>query len=259
MRLEVKDLAVRYGAHTVLDHVNLTLETGQWLMLCGPNGAGKSTLVKAIAQSAPYTGGVFIDGRDAGRMKPAHLAREVGVLSQYNEVGYAFTVEEVVSLGRYAHARGLLGGGDPQGAQKIEAALSATGMTALRRQSMLTLSGGEMQRAFLSQVLAQEPRLLLLDEPSNHLDLAYQKQLFALIGTWLKTPGRAAISVVHDLNLALRYGTHALLLDHGRRVASGETRRVLTRENLQKVYGMDVYGWMREMLGQWKDERDAKE
>ena len=126
-----------------------------------------------------------------------------------------------------------------------------TGMTALRRASVLTLSGGELQRAFLAQVFAQNPRLLILDEPANHLDLVYQKQIFSLIGQWLREPGRAVLSIVHDLSLALRYGTHATLLDGGRCVAQGTAREALAPEHLEKVYGMDVRGWMRELLGEW--------
>ena len=124
-------------------------------------------------------------------------------------------------------------------------------MTELRRASMLTLSGGETQRTFLAQVFAQNPQVLILDEPANHLDLKYQQQIFSLIREWLKEPGRAVMSVVHDLSLARKYGTHALLMHHGEAVARGTAEDVLTPENLRRVYDMDVYGWMREMLAQW--------
>ena len=104
---------------------------------------------------------------------------------------------------------------------------------------------------FLSQVFAQDPQLLILDEPANHLDLVYQKHIFSLISDWLKTPGRAVISVVHDLSLARRYGTHAVLMKDGCCAAQGTIAETLTGENLQAVYDMDVYAWMREMLEQW--------
>ena len=125
-------------------------------------------------------------------------------------------------------------------------------MTELRRSSVLTLSGGELQRTFLAQVFAQNPQVLILDEPANHLDLVYQKHIFSLIAEWLKEPGRAVLSVVHDLSLARRYGTHAVLMNHGKCVTQGEINDVLTPENLRSVYDMDVYGWMHEMLEQWK-------
>lgn len=250
--LRLEQVRVKYGERTVVDGVSLSLERGQWLMLCGPNGAGKSSLVKAIAQGVGYQGRIALDGQDVRRVRPRQLARRVGVLSQTHQVGYAFTVEEVVALGRYAYARGPLLGADREGAAQVEKALQETGMAPLRHQSMLALSGGEMQRAFLAQVFAQDPALLILDEPANHLDLVYQKQIFSLIGDWLKGGDRAVISVVHDLSLARRYATHALLMQEGRAVAQGPAEQVLSRENLKLVYAMDVYAWMSELLGQWR-------
>jgi iron complex transport system ATP-binding protein len=175
------------------------------------------------------------------------------VLSQNHFVGYAFSVEEVVRLGRYAHRGGLFSARKPEDEAAVEEALERTGLAPLRRQSVLTLSGGELQRTFLAQVFAQNPRYLLLDEPTNHLDLVYQKQIFKLIAEWLKTPGRAVVSVVHDLSLAKAYGTQALLLHHGKTVAYGEVQPVMSPENLNAVYDMDVADWMRTMLGQWTD------
>ena len=251
--LELENITVRYGDHTVVDNLSLTLHEGQWLMLAGPNGAGKSSLIGAVSQAVPSRGVMRLDGQDLRRMKPAHVARKIGVLAQKNSVGYDYTVEEIVSLGRYAHASGFLSGRDHGGAASVDRALELTGLTDLRHASVTALSGGEVQRTFLAQVFAQEPQLLMLDEPANHLDLVYQKHIFTLIGEWLKQPGRAVISVVHDLSLARRYGTHAVLMHQGEAVAQGETASVLTPANLQFVYGMDVAGWMREMLGQWAE------
>jgi iron complex transport system ATP-binding protein len=130
-------------------------------------------------------------------------------------------------------------------------------MAAQRNQSVLTLSGGELQRTFLAQVFAQNPSLLLLDEPSNHLDLIYQKQVFMLIRDWLKTPGRAVLSVVHDLSLARAYGTRAVLLKDGQVIAQGSIPDVFGSQPLEKAYSMDVYAWMRKMFGQWTAAADA--
>jgi iron complex transport system ATP-binding protein len=125
-------------------------------------------------------------------------------------------------------------------------------MEPFRTQSVLTLSGGELQRTFLAQLLAQDPELLILDEPTNHLDLVYQKQIFELITGWIETTGRSVLSVVHDINLARAFGTHAVLLDRGRIVDAGESAAVLTAENLSKVYSMDVAAWMRRLLAHWQ-------
>ena len=251
--LTAENVTVRYDRHTVVDKVSFRLEEGQWLMLIGPNGAGKSSLIHAITQGVPYTGQIALEGRDVRTYKPAQLARRIGVLSQQHSVGYAYSVEEVVGLGRYAYSAGFLSGRDDEGPAKVEQALDITGMNALRHASMLTLSGGEMQRAFLAQVFAQDPSILMLDEPANHLDLVYQKHIFSLIRDWLKTPGRAVLSVVHELSLARRHGTHAVLMHQGRCAARGPVDEVMTPEQLRAVYGMDVYAWMRRMLACWQE------
>ncbi len=250
--LKAEHLTVRYGDHTVVDDLSFSLQEGQWLMLVGPNGAGKSSLIEAIAQGVPYAGSIQLHGRDIRRFRPQQLAQQLGVLSQRNAVGYAYTVDEVVKLGRYAYTSGIFSHHDKDGQSQVEQALQLTGLTELRHASVLTLSGGELQRVFLAQVFAQDPRLLILDEPANHLDLVYQKHIFSLIAEWLRQPGRAVLSVVHDLSLAKRYGTHAVLLNQGRCAAQGEISAVLTPDNLHRVYGLDVYAWMNEMLSQWE-------
>ena len=250
--LKGNHITVRYGDSTVVDDLSFELQEGQWLMLVGPNGAGKSTLIGAISQGVPYTGDIALEGEDIRRCKAAKRARKIGVLAQKNSVGYGYTVEEVVRLGRYAYTSSFLSTRDDGGKAQVERALELTGLTDFRHTSVLTLSGGEMQRTFLAQVFAQDPQILILDEPANHLDLVYQKHIFSLISEWLKTPGRAVMSVVHDLSLARRYGTHAVLMNHGKCAAQGEIGSVLTPENLCSVYSMDVYAWMQDMLAQWQ-------
>ena len=250
--LKAENITVRFGERTVVDHLSFHLHEGQWLMLVGPNGAGKSTLIETISQGVAYTGNILLEGKDIRRFKAAQLARKVGVLAQKNAVGYAYTVDEVVGLGRYAYRQSFLSARDDGGKDQVERALSLTGLTNLRHASVLTLSGGELQRTFLAQVFAQNPQILILDEPANHLDLKYQQHIFSLISDWLKTPGRAVISVVHDLSLARKYGTHAVLMNQGKNISQGKIDEVLTQDNLKTVYDMDVYGWMRDMLEQWR-------
>ena len=252
--LTVKDLTVRYGRLTIVDHVSFSVGRGQWLMVVGPNGAGKSTVVSAVSQTVPSGGQVLFDGMDIAKMKRRELARCIGVLTQSHYVGYGFTAEEVIRLGRYAHSQGLLGRGDGDGEEKVQAAIRRTGLESLLKQSVLTLSGGELQRTFLAQLLAQDPRLLILDEPTNHLDLVYQKEVFALVREWLTEPDRAVISVVHDLSLAKAYGSHALLMDKGHVAAQGTVDEVLPPERLNDVYRMDVGEWMRGLFGQWMED-----
>lgn len=252
--LELKRLTVQLGAKKIVDGLSFSVSEGQWLMIVGPNGAGKSTVLRAVTQGTPYTGEILFEGTRVSSMKPAVRAQSIGILAQNHFVGYSFTVEEVVRLGRFAYSAGLFGRQQTDDRAMVERAITMTGLQDKRSQSVLTLSGGELQRTFLAQVLAQDPKLLLLDEPTNHLDLIYQKQIFALVSRWLQTPGRAVVSVVHDLSLARAFGTDALLIDHGRAVACGPAAEVLSKKHLDPVYGMDVGAWMRGLYGQWTEK-----
>ena len=251
--LAIEHLSVRYGSFAAVDDLSISVSEGQWLMIVGPNGAGKSTALNAVAQGVPYTGSIRFDGKDLKKTDAAARARAIGILSQNHYVGYAFSVEEIVSLGRYAHRGGLLSRRRAEDAAAVEEALERTGLSDLRRQSVLTLSGGELQRTFLAQVFAQNPRLLLLDEPTNHLDLVYQKTVFSMVSEWLKTPGRAVVSVVHDLSLARAFGSDVLLMHHGKAVAYGKAQEVMRPQILNAVYDMDVAEWMRGLLSQWNE------
>ena len=236
--IELKHLGKIYssasGSVEALKDVNLTIADGEIFGIIGLSGAGKSTLVRCInLLERPTQGEVLIDGKDLTQLPHKQLLlarRSIGMIFQdFNLLEQRTVLKNVLFP------------------------LELTGMKLLRKRSLLELSGGEVQRAFLAQLLAQEPEILLLDEPANHLDLVYQQNLFSLIGQWLQTPGRAALSVVHDLSIARRYGTHAVLMNEGRAVAQGPIEAVFTPENLQKVYSMDVYGWMNDLYALWQE------
>ena len=254
--LEVAGLTVRFGHHTIVDNVSFSVKEGQWLMIVGPNGAGKSTIINAAAAGTLSEGKVILCNKDIKQYKPHERARVIGVLSQMNQVGYAFTAEEIIRLGRYAYAPSIFSRQTDDDNLFISRAIEMTGLQPFLKQSALTLSGGERQRVFLAQLFAQNPSLLLLDEPSNYLDLVYQKQIFTLLKEWLQTPGRAIISVVHDLSLAMAFGTHALLIDKGRVKASGLIGDVLTAGFLDEVYSMDVFNWMQGLMSYWQQARN---
>ena len=250
--LKVSNLGVKYGDTVIVDNVSFEISAGNWLMIAGPNGAGKSTIVGAIAGGVPYTGKISCLGKDIKTYKPHNYARLIGVLAQKYSVGYSFTVEEVIRLGRYAYSHGIFAGDSDADDDAINLAIERTGLEQFRSHSVLTLSGGELQRTFLAQIFAQNPQILILDEPTNHLDLVYQKQVFELIGEWLKEPDRAVISVVHDLSLAKAYGNSALLLKNGKSFGFGEIDEILCTKRLDAVYDMDIYAWMKTMLAQWE-------
>jgi iron complex transport system ATP-binding protein len=252
--MKIKDLTVDISGLRLLDQVSLSVcENDRW-MIVGPNGAGKSTLIKAIAQSIAYQGEVSFAEQDLARLSSKQRAKLIGVFTQNNQINYGFKVEEVVSLGRYAYSKGAFGAKTAVDREKVEEALSLTGLSSKRQQSMLTLSGGELQRVFLAQLLAQDPKVLLLDEPTNHLDIQYQQQLQAILNAWAQQKGRAVIAVVHDLSLACLFGNKLLLLNKGRRIAEGPPNSVLKPENLHQVYEMDIYAWMQALYEPWQNE-----
>jgi len=217
----------------------------------GPNGAGKSTLVNAIVQGTPYTGKVFFEGEDVKGLKSTQLAHKMGMLMQNHYVGYDFTVEDVVSLGRYAHTKGIFAIHSDEDKAHIADAVKRCGLEDMLDQSVLTLSGGELQRTFLAQAFAQDPQLLILDEPTNHLDLVYQKRIFELIDEWLQDSSKAVLSVVHDLSLARAFSSRVMLMCKGELVALDTPEKALSDERLQEIYGMDVNAWMRSLYSQW--------
>ena len=250
--LEVKNLSVRYGDRQIVKNASFTVQSGEWLMISGPNGAGKSTLLAGLMHSVPFTGDIRFDGQSLSVLKPRQRALKLGLLAQRFSAGYAFTVEEIVRLGRYAY-HDALSGFDEADEQAVNKALHDTGTYALRRHPISKISGGELQRTFLAQLFAQNPKLLLLDEPSSHLDLTYQKQILSLISDWLKQEDRAVISVMHDLAIARRFGTRVLLVDHGHIKADAAPGKALSPALLSEIYGMDVAAWMQSLYGVWTD------
>jgi iron complex transport system ATP-binding protein len=161
-------------------------------------------------------------------------------------------VRDVVTLGRYAHRKGLFSGLSKEDEDHIARAMEMTGMINFADASIQRLSGGELQRVFLAQLFAQDPSVLVLDEPTNNLDLSYQIALFDLINEWVEKGGKAVISVIHDLNMVYKYATKALLMKDGARHAYGIPEEVLDADNLNDVYAVDIAGWMRGLLRHWE-------
>ncbi|MDO4484756.1 MAG: ABC transporter ATP-binding protein [Clostridia bacterium] len=250
--LKANHVSVLADGKAIVSDASLTLREHEWLMLLGPNGAGKSTLLSALSGTVPFTGEVEILGRKLERCKPSWLACHLGVMMQQTTLSAAFTVEEVTAMGRYARRRSLFSPADDGLAGAVDRALAATGLEHKRHQSVLTLSGGERQRLLLAQVFCQDPDILLLDEPANHLDLEHQKALLTLIDHWRRQQGKAVLSVVHDLSHARRFADRVLLMEDGQVVAAGNPEEVMTDENINRVWHFDAAGWLRELAGCWQ-------
>jgi iron complex transport system ATP-binding protein len=250
--LKVDKISVCINDKSIIKNISFEIFEHEILMIIGPNGAGKTTLIKAIMQNAKHSGAAYLNGKNIANISAKEIAKQIGVLTQKHSQQFSFTVYEVVSLGRYAHKTGMFSRMNKEDLEKIDNALRLTGTYRLKDRSVLTLSGGELQRIFLASVFAQDPKILILDEPTNHLDLQYQIGIFDTLKEWVKGEGRSVIAVVHDLNVVYTYGTKALLMNEGLVYAYGNVEEVLNRENLKKVYEVDVALWMQNLLKHWR-------
>ncbi|MCC6237068.1 MAG: ABC transporter ATP-binding protein [Dehalococcoidia bacterium] len=237
--VEFQRVRVRLGGSAVLDGASLELRAGELLGIIGPNGAGKSTLVRAATGIVPLEEGeVLIEGRALRSYSSQALARRVAVVQQLPEAPPTMTVAELVTLGRTPHL-GFLTRESSRDRAIVAEAMERAGCVALAERALGTLSGGQRRRAFVARALAQEPAILLLDEPTANLDPHAQAELCLLLRS-LVHDGVAVLAVVHDLTLAAAYCDRLVLLDSGRVVASGRPAEVLTEPRLRDTYGVLV-------------------
>jgi iron complex transport system ATP-binding protein len=229
-----------YGAAPVLCDVSLALARGEMVALLGRNGAGKSTLLRLLSGVlTPSGGAVCLDGVPLACLGRRQIARRLGVVPQEVHVPFAFTVREVVALGRTAHVP-LLHGESTRDRHAVERALHLLELEPLAARPYNGLSAGERQRAVLAMALAQEPRVLLLDEPTVHLDLAHQLSVLELVRGQNRSEGLAVLAAVHDLNLAALFFDRLVLLKDGHIVADGPPAAVVTAEAVHDVFGTAV-------------------
>lgn len=220
----------------MLRDVALDVAAGTWTGVLGPNGSGKTTLLRAISGAIPYAGRLELWGRDVRAWTPQALARRLAFVRQALPLTFAFKVEELVLLGRAPH-RGWLEAYTQEDRARVRQALEQVDLGGFAGRSALSLSGGERQRALLAQALVQEADLLLLDEPTTHLDVHYQFELMARVRA-LVDAGRTVLSVFHDLEQAARYADRLIVLHNGRLAASGSPRDVLTERCIASVFQM---------------------
>jgi iron complex transport system ATP-binding protein len=235
-RVEVVGLSARYGRIPVLDTVRLTVEPGGWLAIIGPNGSGKSTLLRSILGFHPHEGLVRIDGRSTTGMPRRERARCLAYAPQTPVLPEGVTTRDYVGLGRTPH-RPLLAAPRAVDRQVVGDVMARLGLDLLAGRQLTTLSGGEQQRAVLARALAQQPRVLLLDEPTAALDLGHAQQVLDLVDGLRRQDGLTVLSTLHDLTLAGQYADRLALLSGGRVVAEGAPAEVLTSGALRRHYG----------------------
>ncbi|MDH4101768.1 MAG: ABC transporter ATP-binding protein [Thermoleophilia bacterium] len=237
--IELKDVTVVLGGRPVVDGIDASVAKGEWLALIGPNGAGKTTLLRAIARLVSFSGLIALGGRSVREVPRVELARLIAVVPQEPSTPAWMTVGEYVLLGRTPHLGPLAKEGrrDREAAARAVARLDLIGYEERR---LGTLSGGEKQRAVVARALAQEARIILLDEPTAALDIGHQQQAFDLLDALRAESGLTLVAAMHDLTLAAQYAGRMVLLDGGRVVAEGVPRDVLTEKLIASHYGASI-------------------
>jgi len=238
--LRISGVDCYYGSIKALDNVNFSVREGEFVGILGPNGSGKTTLLKSISRVLkPQKGTILIGDENIYEMKTVEVAKQLAVVPQSTPVTFDFTSLEVVLMGRNPHMPRF------KMESKKDIAIARNSMELTRTwefadRPVTELSGGEMQRVIIARALTQEPKILLLDEPTTHLDISNQLEIMDLIKRLCKTKKLLIVAVFHDFNLAARYCDSIILLNDGKIVAVGESNETLTSENVRKVFGVDT-------------------
>ena len=238
--LSVQSINVAYGARTILHDISFELEAGSVWGLIGPNGAGKSTLIRAVSGILPLQSGqITVGGEPLARLNPAQRARWLAVVPQARNLPPAFTAREMVALGRTPHLN-WLGQLSQRDEDIIHSVMQRTDTLNLASRPVGQLSGGEQQRLLIARALAQAAPILLLDEPSAHLDLEHQLSLLGLVQRLAHEDGLAVLLAVHDLNLVARFADKVILLVDGHTQACGLPADVLTADQLSRAFHVSI-------------------
>jgi iron complex transport system ATP-binding protein len=237
--IELREVTVVLGGAPVVDRVDATVGEGEWLALIGPNGAGKTTLLRAVAGLVPFSGGISIRDRPVRDLGRTELARLIAVVPQEPSTPPWMTVGEYVLLGRTPHL-GTFSRESRQDRIAAALALARLDLVGYGERRLGTLSGGEKQRAVVARALAQDARIVLLDEPTAALDIGHQQQALELLDALRAESGLTLVAAMHDLTLAAQYADRMLLLDQGRVAADGTPRDVVTEDSIARHYGAAV-------------------
>ncbi len=239
--IEINDISLGYsGRHDVIRSVSTRIGKGELAAIIGPNGSGKSTLLKAVAGNLRlHRGEIRLEGRTIGQYSPKALARQIAFLPQAPSAPDDYTVEDLVGYGRFPHLgwTGRMGEADRE---IVQEAIALTHLTDLAHRPVSRLSGGERQRAWIAMALAQKPRLLLLDEPTTHLDISFQYEVLELVKDLNTRLSITTLVVLHDLNQAARFADRIIGLKKGRMVLNGRPKEVFRRDTVEGIFDIVV-------------------
>ena len=240
MRIDIEGLSFAFGTTRVLKDISLSIEKGEFLALMGPNGSGKTTLLRCLMNYlTPKQGGVLVDAKPVHTMTDKEIAQLFAVVPQSSPTDFSFTAYEMVMMGRIPHAKSRLSSEKESDVKATREAMKRTGTWEFADREFAGLSGGERQRVIIARALAQDPQILLLDEPTVYLDITGQLEIMDLLRE-LNGSGLTIIAVMHDINLASRYCGKIALLHEGRLESHGTPEEVFTPENVMRIYDVEV-------------------
>jgi iron complex transport system ATP-binding protein len=238
--LSIDGIDCLYGSFKVLENVCFKVESGTLVGILGPNGSGKTTLLRSVSRVLkPRRGTVFLNDLNVYEMKTVEVARQMAVVPQDTVMTFNFTVQDIVLMGRNPHLTRFKMEGEKD-IVIVREAMKLTNTSYLAERSITELSGGERQRVMIARALTQEPKVLLLDEPTSHLDINNQLEIMDLIKKLCKERNILVLAVFHDFNLAARYSDMIILMKEGKIYSCGSPREVFTRENLNQVFQVDT-------------------
>lgn len=238
--LEIQNLNAGYGNGDIVKNISFSMNKGEFLSILGRNGSGKSTLIKAIhGLLKNISGKILVDGKDISTLKPHELAQKIAYVPQMFQAAFEFTVEEIILMGRYVY-QGKFSGSRAQDKSAVQEIMDLTETASLKDKKIAHLSGGERQRVFIARALAQDTPLLFLDEPSAHLDISYQVEIYRILKRLQEEKNKTILSAEHNINLAVPYSKRLLFLKDGRIHSLGHPNELITKQNIQEVFHADV-------------------
>ncbi len=245
--LKVSNISCGYEEKLVISNMSFSLKEGESLCIIGSNGCGKTTLLKAISGLLPYNGSIKLNDNEIKETKPSQIGKTVAMLSQQSMVYFSYSVFDTVMLGRYVKLpKGVFTRPDKSHTEYVMYCLEKVGIADLHDRDIQTLSGGQLQKVLLARALAQEPQIILLDEPSNHLDIKSQMELFSFLKQWTQDEKHSVIGVLHDVNLALNFFERGLFMKNGDIIFNAKHSEA-TREDLFTTYSFDVVDYLTEL------------
>ena len=240
LMLKVKDLCFSYRERPVLKDVDLEVRKGEVVGILGPNGCGKTTLLKLLNRNLrPESGRVWMEDKDLEEVSKKEIARHIAVVPQGNEIRFAFTVRDIVMMGRMPFLQQFQGESS-EDARIVEEAMRKTNISEFADRYINTMSGGERQRVIIARAIAQKPEIILLDEPTLHLDINHQFEVLDLVKRLSKEEGLTVVIVSHDLPMVMRYCDRIVLIHDHKVFADGTPDEILTRENMKTVFNIDA-------------------